>query len=61
MPSDFTWHRSHKFDTRDEADNLVKDLQAKGVACHREDWHASIAIGLPETFSPDFPTVEHWS
>lgn len=54
------WHRSLAM-TRSEGDTALQEVLDMGYAAHVENYFASVAIGLPETYSPDFPLTKEWS
>lgn len=56
----FKWHRTLAM-TPEEAFENLDSLHRAGYVGHIENFFASISIGLPETFSPDFPLVQNWS
>jgi hypothetical protein len=55
----FKWRRTLAM-TREEVAKAYEDVTRMGYACHIEDFFASVAIGLPTTFSPDFPDETEW-
>lgn len=55
----FKWHRTIAMQTEEAWDALVAMIRM-GYVGHVEDYFASLAVGLPETFSPDFPLVQEW-
>lgn len=58
--SNFKWHRTLAM-TPDEAEQCFESVSHQGYACHIENFFSSIAVGLPETFSPDFPLIQEWN
>ncbi len=56
----FKWHRTLAI-TRDESPEALAAILAQGYPAHVENFLASIAIGLPETYSPDFPLQQEWN
>lgn len=58
--ANFRWHRTIAMTAREAADALAS-VTSGGFAAHVERYFASVAIGLPTTFSPDFPDVRDWS
>jgi hypothetical protein len=55
----FKWHRTLAM-TKDEVAEAHKSVEQMGYCCHIENFFASLAIGLPETFAPDFPLETEW-
>jgi hypothetical protein len=55
----FKWHRSLAL-TKDEVQEAFEGVTLMGYVCHIEHFFASLAIGLPETYSPDFPLEKDW-
>lgn len=55
----FKWRRSLAMH-RDHAWAVSEGMRRAGSTCHVENYFASLAVGLPETFSPDFPLVMEW-
>lgn len=55
----FKWHRTLAM-TRDEADGVFASTILAGYVAYYEDFYKSVSIGLPETFSPDFPLDMQW-
>lgn len=48
----FEWRRTLAYPTRQEAQDSRDALQRAGYKAHVEDYHASLSVGLPETFEP---------
>lgn len=55
----FKWHRTLAMQAEEAWDVFVAMIRL-GYVGHVEDYFASLAVGLPETFSPDFPLVQEW-
>jgi hypothetical protein len=56
----FKWHRTLAMTPEDAWEGL-RAVHHLGYAGHVENYFASLAVGLPETYSPDFPLVQDWS
>jgi hypothetical protein len=48
----FQWMRSESYQTRAMADLMRDSISKMGYACHVQDYHLSLTIGLPETYEP---------
>jgi hypothetical protein len=57
--ANFKWHRTLAV-TRDEVHKAFDSVCRMGYTCHVEEFFASLAIGLPESFDPENPTVTEW-
>jgi hypothetical protein len=48
----FEWRRTVSFVGRESAEKCRAELERQGYRAHVEDYHRSMAVGLPETFEP---------
>lgn len=57
--SNFKWNRTVPQD-QDEADKTFADTLRMGYPAYLVNYFESVRIGLPETYSPDFPLEIKW-
>lgn len=55
----FQWHRTLAM-TEEEVIEALRSVGTMGYVCHIERYFASLAIGLPKTYAPDFPLQQEW-
>jgi hypothetical protein len=57
--ANFVWHRTIAL-TPDEAQEALEEVKSMGYHAFLENFFLSLAVGLPETFSLDFPLEKDW-
>lgn len=57
--ANFKWHRTIAM-SLEAAINACNDTLRMGYEAQVESYPASVAVGLPTTFAPEFPGVKEW-